>query len=227
MVLKMKKKSRKNKSALSIATNPPSSKVINTRLGKASAKQPKKSKVKNIVVAKHPNAKAITEEDKIHEKWYADSRNVTLDTLPKFIENIVNNYSHSYGTICHAITAGALATAWAIDKSPNGGISGFQGSVIQWEFIRHWSMKEGPLKLVEYENMLYPQYSDNFEKTITKDTWKYLKTESKKRLKEYDDAMISNDPELAHHKFTHIDVVNHWKSIIAGTIPFGYTIKKN
>jgi hypothetical protein len=66
-----------------------------------------------------------------------------------------------------------------------------------------------PLRLLNYENLLYPQYEDKFEKIISKDTWEWLQKEAKKKLKER----------------AHPIVKKHWKNIVAGNIPFGFKVE--
>ena len=119
-------------------------------------------------------SKQITEADTdIIEKWYTDATSQTLETLPAFLKEIMN-YQHDYGTICKALGAGSVATAWAMNKHPQADITGFQAGAVMWEFIVNWSSsyKDKPLKLINYEKMLYPQYSNNFEKTISQSTIK-------------------------------------------------------
>lgn len=48
----------------------------------------------------------ITEEMNIHEEWYADAENQTMDTLLPFLNHLMNDYNHDYGTIVHALIAG-------------------------------------------------------------------------------------------------------------------------
>ena len=67
-----------------------------------------------------------------------------------------------------------------------------------------------PLALIDYTKMLYPQYNYKFEKTISTSTWEYLQKETKKKIEETPDA--------------NVNVIAHWKSIVNGTIPFGYKI---
>ena len=82
--------------------------------------------------------KQIKEEDKVQEEWYTESRHMTVENLPKFFQKLTEQYGHDYGTICHAMAAGALATMRAMDKTPQGGITGFQAGAIMWEFIKRW-----------------------------------------------------------------------------------------
>lgn len=156
-------------------------------------------------------AKKITEEDGIHKQWYEEAKKVTPETIGEFVRHLTEDYAHDYGTICHACAAAAVAACHAVDHSPQGGITGFQAGAIMWEFIEAWNATEnGPKRLVCYQNMLYPQYEDKFQKMITPSTWKYLQEEAQKKIHEASASPV------------HEDVLAHWKSITAGKIPFGY-----
>lgn len=154
----------------------------------------------------------ITEEQMIHPEWYEEAKKVTVETLPNFIKKMTEQYEHDYGTICHAITASAIAAASAVNKSSQGGITGFQASCVMWGFITHYmhyDVKE-PMRLTHYKNMLFPQYEKYFT-SITSDTHKWLMEEAKKLLSEPSEHVSEN-------------VTLHWKKIAAGEIPFGVSV---
>lgn len=155
----------------------------------------------------------VTEEMRPEKEWFEQARKQTLKTLPDFINHVMNDFSHDYGTVCHAVAACALAAAWAANNEPNGGITGFQAGFVMWDFIKQWSFpsNEIGLKIIDYDNLLYPQYEFKFYKTLSKDTWVKLQGKAKKLLAEKGD-------------YVHPDVAAHWKSIAAGVIPFGYSI---
>lgn len=157
----------------------------------------------------------ITEEQKVHPAWYEEARQQTVETLPAFIKKLSEDYEHDYGTICHAIAAGAIGAAWAVDRSPHGGITGFQAGAIMWEFILHWNYNGNRcgLRLLDYDKLLYPQYADMFEKTISQETMDKLQAEAKSILTDGKDIQT-----------THPDVLNHWKSLAEGNPPFGLTV---
>jgi hypothetical protein len=160
--------------------------------------------------------KTITEKMKVHEEWYKLANEQDMKTLPKFLKHLLNDYDHDYGTICHALTAGAIATCWAMNKDDrSGGITGFQAGAIMWEFIRNWMHDNNKcgLKLLEYDHMLYPQYQYSFEKTISTDTWIALQKRAKELIKESPKA--------------HPDVKKHWKQVEEGIVPFEYKIKND
>ena len=155
--------------------------------------------------------KTITEEMKVHDEWYERARATEYKDLQSFIDELVNGYKHDYGTICHALAAGAVATVTAMNRTESGGITGFQASFVMWGFIKNFMRMTGALRLVRYEDMLYPQYQSDFEKIIRNDIWEYLQEEAKKNL-EKDQGSVAQS------------VVAHWQSIVDGIVPFGYTI---
>ncbi len=158
----------------------------------------------------------ITEKNvEIIEQWYKDASSQILETLPQFMNHVLNDYRHDYGTICKAIGACAIAAAWAANASPQGGITGFQAGAVMWEFIRNWNYRRNKcgLKIVDIDDMLYPQYGAKFDKTITKRVMENLVKEAKLRL-----ADIKEDYPL------HPEVKAHWQRIAAGIPPFGYKV---
>ena len=163
---------------------------------------------------KDPNRETVTEEMHPEKKWFAEAQKMDTEMLPAFIEKMIHGFNHDYGTSVHAVSACALATAWAVCGDENVGLSGFQAGFVMWDFIKGWTKthNETGLKLLDYDNMLYPQYEHKFAKTIDTYTWNKLQKIAKKKLEE--------DGETAHPA-----VVAHWRSIVNGNVPFGYTVK--
>lgn len=157
-------------------------------------------------------AELITEEMHLEKEWFDQASKQTLKTLPDFVNHLMNDYKHDYGTVCHAVAACAIAAAWAADNEPNGGITGFQAGFVLWDFIKQWSFPDNKtgMKIINYDNMLYPQYQYKFEKTISKNVWSLLTKQAEENL--------LKSPEA------HPEVIAHWKSIVAGNVPFGYTV---
>lgn len=160
---------------------------------------------------------AITEEMHLEKEWFANAKKQTLETLPAFMNHVLNDYCHDYGTICHAISACAIAAAWAADGSEQGGITGFQAGFVMWDFIRQWrySSNKSGLKIIDYDNMLYPQYEYKFtNKEIPQSIWESLQKQAEELLRE-------------EKPYAHETVIEHWQSIIDGNVPFGYTVKED
>ena len=84
----------------------------------------------------------------IKKEWYEKMCDIKIAALSDFLSDLVEKYQHDYGTICHAIVAAAIASARAINNSPQGGITGFQASAIVWEFIRAWNYENNKTGLV-------------------------------------------------------------------------------
>lgn len=136
-----------------------------------------------------------------------------VEDLEKFVKHLTEDYIHDYGTICHAMSIGSIATMWAMDHSNAGGITGFQAGCIMWENIKNWmtEYKDVPLKLVNYRDMLYPQYERKYQKVLSDDTFAWLKEQATKNLED--------------KSFAHPDIIAHWETVAAGNVPFGYVLQ--
>lgn len=156
-------------------------------------------------------AEAITEEQGIHKAWYDEAKAMTAEKFPEFFRKLTEDFDHDYGTICHAIAAAAVGVANAVNRSPAGGITGFQVGAVMWEFIRVWQGIDGPVRLVQYDDLLFPQMAHKFT-AISAETWKHIQDKARENLR-------------GSNEFAHPDVIAHWKSIAAGQVPFGLTIE--
>lgn len=163
--------------------------------------------------------KMITEEMHVEKEWFEQARKQTIETLPDFMNHVMGDYVHDYGTICHAVSACAMAAIFAADNHENGGITGFQAGFVMWDIIRQLNFRSNKcgMKLVDYDDMLYPQYESRYDKTISPDIWKSLQESAKDKIKEDEEDGGFASPR----------VVQHWKSIVNGTVPFGYKVKED
>ena len=162
---------------------------------------------------------AITEEMHIEKEWFEQAKKQTLETLPDFMNHVMNDYTHDYGTICHAVSACAIAAAWAADSTENGGITGFQAGFVMWNFVKQWSYSSNKcgLAIIDYDKMLFPQYKDEFTKsTISLETWEALQERAKELLAEKENGIIPVSD----------CVYEHWKQIANGVVPFGYAVRE-
>lgn len=153
-------------------------------------------------------------EFELRDKLKEERKNIdTFDDLINFLRNIQDNYNCGYSEAPRAIAQATLAVAWYL--ADEFGITGFQASFVMWDFIKDWlfSSNECGMSLVNYDNMLYPQYEDKFQKTIAPDTFDALQNKAKR--------LIETDGDHAHPA-----VIKHWKSIAAGKVPFGYVVKE-
>lgn len=136
----------------------------------------------------------------------------SFDNLVDYLKYIKNNCNYDYGVAPRSIAQASLAVAWYLAKE--FGITGFQASFIMWDFIKDWSYKDNKcgLKIIDYDNMLYPQYEDKFDKVIPKETWELLQKQAEQELKE-------------SGCYANLNIVDHWLSIMNGKVPFGYKVK--
>lgn len=155
-------------------------------------------------------AKQEHDEIALAKEWQAEARNQTLETLPAFLQKLAD-YPHDYGTIVRAIGAASVAAAWALNACPNGGITGFQASCVTWEFLTHWSGIEGPAWIGKGENLLFPQYAQQFT-SISKETFQWLQEKAAANLRDKEGVEA---------------VRAHWQSIANGTVPFGLRIRED
>ena len=161
----------------------------------------------------------INEGMGVHNKWYVEAHLQTLDTIEGFAKHLMGDYIHDYGTVCHAIAASMMGMMHATNDSPYGSITGFQAGEIMWLLIRYMNYPSNVcgLRLIDYDNMLYPQYEDKFtEHKLSKETFEAMQKEAAKKL----------EIDATRRDHAHPKVIAHWQSIVDGKVPFGYTLKK-
>lgn len=155
-------------------------------------------------------------EQEYKEYIYAKARSVkTKADLDELLKEVVESEDLDYGKIVYAMSACMIATSKYIDRSEVGGITDFQAGFIGLEMVREFMVydNQAGMKIINYDNMLYPQYEVCFQKTISQKTWKSLQEQAEMKLKETPDA--------------HPEVIIHWKSIVRGKVPFGYKVEEN
>ena len=137
----------------------------------------------------------------------------TKKDLMNLLKEVVESKDLDYGKIVYAICGSMIATCNYINMSPVGGITGFQAGFIGWEMIKNYTItcdNEFGMKIINYGDLLYPQYEHRSDKVISHKTWKALQEEASKLLKE--------------KTFASTYVIQHWKSIVEGKVPFGYKV---
>lgn len=163
-----------------------------------------------------------TTEQEFREQAYEIAKSVnTTDELAEFI-NFISNTPLDYGTAVYAQCAAMLAAQRVINQGEQGGITGFQAGFIGWEMVKAFmSVGDCGLSIRDWENMLYPQYEDRFEKTISREIFEGLQRKAKERLTKADEDEGINGYSL------HLEVRKHMESIVNGVVPFGYVIKED
>lgn len=166
-----------------------------------------------------------------------------FDKLVEFLKDVRDNYNYDYGVAPRAIAQASVATAWYFAYV--FGITSFQAGFVMWDFIRDWQYRDNEcgLKIVDYDLMLYPQYEYKFtEKTISKWQWEALQKKAQKEIDRINETVDSYNKSQAKGMedfinkegrdwvdtdFCNIRVLNHWKSIVEGKVPFGYRVEKD
>lgn len=158
------------------------------------------------------NKETVAEAMHPEKEWFAEAAKMTMDELPDFMNRLTHGYNHDYGTAVHAVSACALAAAWAACREDDIGLTGFQAGFVMWDFIRNWTKTGNKcgLRLLDYDDMLYPQCEEKMDKSISKANWEALQKEAEKNLEIVKDA--------------HPKVIEHWKNITEGSVPFGYKV---
>lgn len=150
-------------------------------------------------------------EFEIRDELREKRKNIeSFEDLTAFLKDVEENYNTDYGGAPRAIAQASLAVAWHLARE--FGITGFQAGCTMWDFICDWSYSDNKtgMRIVDYDDMLYPQYAYKFEKIIRESTWTDIQNEAKRRLGETPEA--------------HPEVRAHWQSIVDGTVPFGYKV---
>ena len=164
-----------------------------------------------------------TTEQEFKEQAYEIAKSVnTTDELAEFI-NFISNTPLDYETVVYAQCAAMLAAQHVMNEGEQGGITGFQAGFIGWEMVKQFmSVGDCGLTLIDWENMLFPQYKERFEKTISREIFKGLQKKARKSLAEAD-----KQERTYGYSTIHPEVRKHMESIVNGVVPFGYVIKED
>lgn len=157
--------------------------------------------------------------NKVEKSPYADLDSITLDNFVEVYHEILKN-TKGYNDCPISVAKVGLLAMKLMEKDL--GITGFQASFALWEVIKEWqySNNKTGLRLIDYDNMLYPQYQRKFEKVISKDVWKSLQEAAKENLDSLFVDGVFDENSAAPN------VVEHWKSIVNGVVPFGYCVEE-
>ena len=139
-------------------------------------------------------SKSKTEEELRKEKapWPK-----TIEELSEYITSLVER-DHDYGTCVYAMSLAATAAFYHV--STKLGVTGFQASCADLDFLKRTRHLDGPFMIIKGEDMLYPQYNLQENLREAMESWKeWAAKEAKKNLETSDGA--------------HPSVVAHWKEL--------------
>lgn len=132
--------------------------------------------------------------------------------LATLIKEVEQRYNVGYGTAPRSVAQATIATFEYLSNEM--GLTGFQAACALWDVIHDikYPNNKAGLKLINYDDMLYPQYEDDFKgMNITRETMDALQKEAKRLLKEAKGCVAEG-------------VRKHWKSLAKGKVPFGCNI---
>jgi len=130
----------------------------------------------------------------------------SAEELSAYIDKLVSR-EHDYGTCVYAMSMAAEAAFNYVAGAL--GVTGFQASCADLDFIRRTRSMDCPFAIVNGEDMLYPQYN------IHGDVSKMLKGWSEWAGKEAAKKIKENANSGVHH-----EVWNHWLKLRYNEIIF-------
>jgi hypothetical protein len=144
------------------------------------------------------------------EDLYKEAGKITMETLPAFLDKL-GQMPDTYNDGVHIVAAAGIAAAWALNGHI-GCLSNIGASQVMWDFIKSWMDKKGPMRLICFEDMLYPQFEYRFEKTVDFETAEWLRITAHNKMQTW----------FKGHHCVAPEVFWHWHSLDCGILPFGY-----
>lgn len=138
----------------------------------------------------------------------------TKKDLKKLLKRLTKE-KLDYGTAVWAVCAGMKATFNFLNEGIN--LTGFQVGFVAWDMLFEYMLhgnKTGA-RVVDYDNLLYPQNGYKFEKVISRETFEAVQKEAVRLLKEVPAERVN--PK----------VKEHWEKIVNGELPFGFELEKD
>lgn len=127
---------------------------------------------------------------------------LTPEQLTEYVESLVHK-NHDYGTCCYAMSMAAEAAFNYVAHCL--GVTGFQSSCADLDFLRRTRSMKGPFMILKAEDMLYPQYDLPEKLAKAMEDWKpWLKEEATKML--------------ADKSSVHPDVAARWKELAESSV---------
>jgi hypothetical protein len=152
-------------------------------------------------------------------QWFERAHRVTsMAQAGDLALDFLRSYEHGLDTLPHVVALAAVAAATVIANSAEGKALGVDKSVqahnlATWVFIEEFGgFDDGPRRMLQYRQMLYPTNQKRFEKTIDRSTRDWLIAQAKETLESGRDL--------------HPAVQQHLGPIALGIMPWGYTVEE-
>lgn len=114
------------------------------------------------------------------------------------IVRAVTERTHDYGTCVYAMSIAAMAAFNFVGSKL--GVTGFQASCADLDFLRRSCGIKGPFGIYDGHDLLYPQYDIEAKVRQNLAEWKPWAKEEARKL-------------LAENETAHPDVIAHWKAL--------------
>ena len=125
----------------------------------------------------------------------------TIEQVAEYINSLIDR-QHDYGTCVYAMSLAATAAYNYV--SHKLGVTGFQASCADLDFVRRSRQIKGPFMLIKGEDALYPQYDLHGKLSEALAEWEpWLREQAVKNLAESPEA--------------HPNVLAHWKKLAGQT----------
>jgi hypothetical protein len=150
-------------------------------------------------MVKNQTAKKNMTEKEMRDSEVPTPKN--LKELDKYISSLVDQ-KQDYGTCCYAMSMAAEAAFnYVADKL---GVTGFQASCADLDFLRRTRRMENGFKIINYTYLLYPQYLDkkhfpSYNELLSENRIS-LAVKADKLLKEIDSRFPISQKVVAHWK---------------------------
>ena len=147
--------------------------------------------------------KLMSEEDFSNIEFYKEPRPRTAEDLGRIIDSLVER-DHDYGTAVYAMSLAAMSAYNYVAHKL--GVTGFQAGCADLDFIRRSRHLEHGFMILNYNNLLYPQYYNNPDRFPTAHQ---LLMKNKEHLAETARRLL-NEGDREH---VHSNVWKHWEWI--------------
>lgn len=153
------------------------------------------------------------EELQFREKHYNKHKAKNFNELKKAYDEMLPD-ADDYGSSVIFAEIMMNLMFQVVDSSPVGGFTGFQAGCLVFPLIRRYGgySSDSMLRIMDYKNILYPQYDKSFRE-INYDTFEKLKKIANDKLFE------EENPESICPK-----VLQRWKEVSSGNLPHFVTV---
>ena len=117
---------------------------------------------------------------------------------------------HDYGTCVYAMSLGALAAFHYVAHKL--GVTGFQASCADMDFIARTRNWEHGGRVLDYGDLLYPQYEEKFDGL---GFWALIRENITDLAKAAREKLAKHQGAPPEESFAHPNVMAHWEAIVA------------